>query len=548
VGDFNQMVLKLTLFLKLPTKYLYLNARLLIFLVCQKAIILLFKTFFKNIRLSVCFAAALIFVYFTAHAKETDIVVTEVFLSPRKEEKLRDTVLDKAPVAGKIIDETIDNKTNTIIWTLSNGAKVVLKNTQAVKNNHDISIHTTLAKDGSIHTIDMVALAKGGMLNIPKKDIASAMIVNKCNDICFGNYYSKKINALIGRHIEFHLDKFTHGFSSTIFHIYNYANDIRTLFECLYFTFTNFKIDFNALKIRMAYMKAQLEVDEEYLYYYHGIEQARRKIIYNNDPYFDSNFPLESFDFTKFNKNTASKLIKKYLNPADYTFVFVGSIDVNTFKGYVETYLASIPAGKEKSTLPKYNVTYTGQVKYYKIYTAICQDRPNHDILNAYITFFIREQYFQNNEVIANVLSEYLRSIIKYTTSLDVLGDYYIGGWNSDLKYTISLYYCDSNKIDKNVAAVTENIKAIAAGNINVDIFNKAKKTAKSSEKTYRYTHWLARKYAIAAIYDKPFSDISDIYENKAVYDTVTPKDLQEVVAKALEEGMTCIIEYSKEL
>jgi zinc protease len=110
-------------------------------------------------------------------------------------------------------------------------------------------------------------------------------------------------------------------------------------------------------------------------------------IIYNNDPYLK---PLKSSDFSKFNINTSLKLIKKYLNPADYTFVFVGNININVFREYVETYLASIHSGKEKSILPKHRAAYAGNQKI-EIYN-VCTYSAEH------MYFIIRDQYFQSNE------------------------------------------------------------------------------------------------------------------------------------------------------
>jgi hypothetical protein len=55
--------------------------------------------------------------------------------------------------------------------------------------------------------------------------------------------------------------------------------------------------------------------------------------------------PLEFSDFSKLNNKTAFKLVKKSLNPADYTFVFVGSLDINTFKEYRRGIFSFYPCG-----------------------------------------------------------------------------------------------------------------------------------------------------------------------------------------------------------
>jgi zinc protease len=263
-------------------------------------------------------------------------------------------------------------------------------------------------------------------------------------------------------------------------------------------------------------------------------------IIYNSDPYLK---PLKSSDFSKFNINTSVKLIKKYLNPADYTFVFVGNIDINVFREYVETYLASIHSGKEKSMLPKYRAVYVGNQRI-KIY-----DMGTYSKEHMY--FIIRDQYFQSNELVIDVLEEYLKNIFNKYVTTKYIESFYVNGKNNvrrmitgvgDLLFSI-VFSCEPDKIDENIATIKEDLKKIANSNINLDSFNKAKNTVKTEYiKRLQENMWLSERYAIfSVIYEKSFNDI---YEQQKMYDTVTPKDLQKVVAKTLNEGITCILEY----
>jgi zinc protease len=114
----------------------------------------------------VCFVLALLF-YSTVHAYKTDTIIGKNEVSSKvksekivKTQRLKDNILEKVPVAGKIIKEEIDDKTNAVIWTLSNGAAVVLKKI-----------------DNKIDKIAMTALANGGILNVPKKEIISTKLV-----------------------------------------------------------------------------------------------------------------------------------------------------------------------------------------------------------------------------------------------------------------------------------------------------------------------------------------------------------------------------------
>jgi zinc protease len=471
--------------------------------------------------LSICLAIGVLFnVYFTANAQSSKAISEEKVIEISfKEEKSGDD-LDRVPVAGKIINETID-ETNAIIWTLSNGAKVVLKN------------------KGRDDRIEMIALAKGGILNVDKKDIGLAKFVQE-----YTTYHCFKFSSPAGRpFLSFCLEKSIHYFSGHCDITKKYTGDF---FKTLYRAFTKSEIDSKEFKAYMALEKAR-EVDI-IGYSYARVSREIKKIIYNNNPYYKD---LEVSDIAKVNKKKVLKLLKKYLNPADYTFVFVGKIDVNTFKEYVETYLASIPAGKEKSTFPEDNaVPYGGQIKC-KIYK--CKIYTGFDNYTT-MCFIIRKRYLQNNEIVGKVLGEYLSSIInKHVRNDRTEKNFYLriseyedssmpNFGDRDIEYRIRL--C-CNKLDENAAVVTEDIKQIAGGNINIDIFNKSKRTVKSQyRRRLQFNDYLARKYAHAAIYARPFSAI---YEQEKLYDAITPKDLQEVAAKILQEGIITITEYSKD-
>jgi zinc protease len=95
-------------------------------------------------------------------------------VSAPKEENLKGDLLDKAPVAGKVLSETTDDKTNTVIWRLSNGTTVVLKKT-----------------DNKTDEIVINALAKGGILDVPKKDIVSAQLAASMFNVSGSGKYSK---------------------------------------------------------------------------------------------------------------------------------------------------------------------------------------------------------------------------------------------------------------------------------------------------------------------------------------------------------------------
>jgi hypothetical protein len=455
----------------------------------------------------------------------TDVVTKKKKAPPKSKniiktsEKVKDNTSGKVPCTGRIINETTDSKTSTIGLTLSNGAKIILNN---ISN-----------KKVKANRLRICALANGGVLHVSKKDIIATRFLPDL----LGEYAEQL--GFYTEFISFDVGEITHGFSV----ISTYDNpDIVNSFDLIYrFFTTNPEFDSKAIKLDMAMRKAQMQYYEHVgryndNYYYYNY-------YYNNDPYYNV---LKSSDFAKFDINTELKLIKKYLNIADYTFVFAGeNIDVNVFRGYVKTYLASIPARKVNVILPKYKCNYyakPGQVKH-KIY-----EKSARKFSRADMYFFLNGQYSRQNEIIAMVLQEYLKSIIEHVFKKNMVLPYvYAFGWLEsisfcqDLKLLIS-FNCDTNKLDEYVDAVKGLMEEIVKGNINIDIFNKTKIAVK---KCGNKRHQTKRLAVFSVVFDKPFNFI---YEQEKLYDAITPKDLQEMVAKILENRITCILRVYKNL
>jgi zinc protease len=441
---------------------------------------------------------------------------------PPKEKDIDDILLKKIPKRGKILSETIDAQTDAVIWSLSNGASVILKKT-----------------DNKTNEIVMNALAKGGTLDTSKKDVVSARLAGDIFNVSgVGKYSNDELsNKLADKQVSlyFNISKFTHSFSG-----YSVNEDIKTLFELLYLDFTQHKLNSTVIKAYISKYKSLLKNEEQnpQNVFFKDFE----KFIYGNDPYFK---PLEFSDIDKFNKTTALKLIKKLLNPQDYTFVFVGSIDVDTFKEYVETYLASIPSVKEKSTLPQHKVSRPGEIKHY-IY------KGKEEFSSIRLKWIVDAQYSQKEDAIANVLREYLDIVLIENIRMKLSNTYNITNYLSleillrELSLEIS-FSCAPKKVDESIVMVIKDLNNVAIGNIDKDILNKAKKACqKVWETSMQENETIARHYAnLTVIYNKPFGSINE-FPN--LYNTVSSKDLQEMVKKLLKGGCTQAVLYPEKL
>ncbi|MCA6071221.1 MAG: insulinase family protein [Endomicrobium sp.] len=439
---------------------------------------------------------------------------------PPKSEILDDQLVRKNPTIGAILKETTDKETNAIVWELSNGAKVVLK--QTMNKDNEIALY---------------ALAKGGTTSSSIKDIVSARLAPKMFSASGVSEYSRQElhKKLAGKQasISFWINNFTRGFDglSTI-------KDVKTLFELLYLNFTQPKMDSDAVKVLLSQYKAYLanrNINPEI-----SFSKEIAKTIHGNSPYFNE---LEVSDLSKANENAALNFIKKSLNPSDYTFVFVGNIDIKKIKPYVETYLASIPNGE------KWDMAIDSIIQ--PEVTAVKKEihKGKEDKSLVYMSWIIREKYSQKLDAEASILKEYMNIILVENIRIKLGGTYGIFSDLSllhfpydELKLEIC-FSCDPKRVDELIAAVKEDIKTVAAGNIDKDTFVKAKRAReKLWEKTVQDNDNIAESYAYSSVICN--SSLSRMNKWPSLYKAVTPKNLEDMVKKLLKNSNFQVVLY----
>ncbi|MDR3071023.1 MAG: insulinase family protein [Endomicrobium sp.] len=429
---------------------------------------------------------------------------------------LSDILLDKAPTPGKILNEIIDDKTKSIIWTLSNGAKVVLQKT-----------------DNRTNEITMVALAKGGILDVPEKQIQSVMFASRMLDISgvWKYSYDDLLKKLSGKQVSlsFDVNRFLHYIEGK-----SVNKDLKTLFELIHLKFTKPRFDSAAIKSFIAKLRTRLKDRDANPRDF--FEDDRTKIINGNDPYFK---PFEFADISKISKNFAFDFInEKILNPADYTFVFVGSIDINVLREYVETYVASIPAKEAKSTLPQHHINRPGKIKreMYRGKEGCC----------VQMDWIVDSQYSQKEKAIAMVLENYLGIVLfdhivtEFSKAYTIEASCGLNILLGELRLNV-YFYCDSKDAEKIISTITEDINAISAGNVNEDILNKAKKTCeKRHETAIKDNRKIAYLYAsLAVVYNNPLDSLNNWPK---LFSSVNSKDLKIMTSKILKGGCSQFI------
>jgi zinc protease len=252
-----------------------------------------------------------------------DAETIEAYVDNVKSEPL----ITNLPVAGKVVKETKNEEWGAVEWTLSNGAKVIIKPTKFKEDE-----------------ILMTAVAKGGT-SVIGDELANELIVSSIafNQYGLGNYTNTDLQKyLAGKQVSLRL---AHSNYSRQIAGNTTPKDLNTLMELTYMMFTAFNI-----------------TEDEYV----AMQNMYAGVLQNQEatPNFQFNkFLVKSLFSNPRNQMLSVDIIKsadrqKMLdiakqmteNAADYTFVFVGNIDAETLKPLVEQYIASLPGNAKKAT------------------------------------------------------------------------------------------------------------------------------------------------------------------------------------------------------
>lgn len=248
-------------------------------------------------------------------------------------------LIPQLPAPGKIVSEEPVEKWGATKLTLSNGAVVIVKTT-----------------DFKADEILFDAQALGGTSVLPDSYANSLIffpIASQMNGL--GDYTNKDLQKYLqGKQVSV-----TAGFSDYTRDISGSTTpkDLPTMMELLYMTFTNFNYTpeefLAAQKMYEGIIKNQ-ETNPQYIF-----GRDLQKALYSNPR--KQALSVEAVQGAQLDQ-TLDIARKMTANAADYTFFFVGNIDMDTFKPLVEQYIATLPADASKAVkAPKFDASLSIQ-------------------------------------------------------------------------------------------------------------------------------------------------------------------------------------------
>ena len=273
---------------------------------------------------------------FTYPAKEELLAIfnavrtsdTEAYAEEISDEPL----VGNLPAPGAIIGTSHDGIFDATVWTLSNGATVVIKPTpykddeimmQAVSKGGSSLIGSQY--DNEVNFMGELA-ELGGLGNFSATDLVKVLAGKQASASVSIGELDERVMANCA------------------------PRDLETMMQLVYLQFTGIRKDqdaFESWQNRMSMLLQNLAANPQIIY-----QDSLYSVMYNNNPRQSIPTPAE---VQAVNYDKALELTRqRFADASDFTFIFVGNVDEAALKPFVEQYIASLPASnsREKAGQP----------------------------------------------------------------------------------------------------------------------------------------------------------------------------------------------------
>lgn len=245
-------------------------------------------------------------------------------IEPYKDEMKAEPLIPALPTPGKVVSTKDLKLWDATEWTLSNGVKVIVKPTKFKDNEIVFTAYanggTSVVGDDKASTVKFLpyAMNQHGLGDYTATDVQKYLQGKQVSmNMSFSDYY----RLVTGE--------------TTI-------KDLPTLMELIYMGFSAFEItpdEFTASQNMIKGVIGNQESTPNFIFAKKFLETLFKS---------DKKKMISSADIEAANREQTLDIVHTMLaNVADYTFVFAGNIDLETFRPLVEQYIATLPAGQK---------------------------------------------------------------------------------------------------------------------------------------------------------------------------------------------------------
>ncbi len=419
-------------------------------------------------------------------------------------------LLARAPASGAVAKTSANDRLGITEWTLSNGARVVLK-------------PTTLKQDEILFR----AISPGGVSLASDADLIAAQtadsVIEQGGLDGFTRIDLDKMLAGTTASVRADISPTEEGLAGGAA-----RKDLETMFQLIYLTFTApradpvaFKVLTDQLKITLANRQAQPDV---------LFNQTLDAALTQNHPRAQ---PLTPDRVEGMNLDKSLAFYKdRFADAGDFLFVFVGSFDIETIRPLVEKYVGSLPSQRRTEMVKDVGIRPPGGIIERQVKSGIA---PRSQVSIVFTGPF---QNDEQHRVIASAMTETLAGNLQRTLREDLGGTYgvsvvprYSKRPTSEYRITIT-FACDPARTDglvKSAFQVIDAYKRVGPGQGQVADTRSA--LLRDLETSVASNEYLLRRILFKYDFGE---DVREVFDMRPFYDQVTVAALRDAAQEYL--------------
>ena len=421
-------------------------------------------------------------------------------------------LMKEAPKGGKIIAEKEGDIYGSTKLVLSNGVTVYVKKT-----------------DFKADEIRMKGTSLGGKSIFPDKDALNFAVMDNVIAVGgLGNFSQVDLTkVLAGKKVSVNA-----GLGATTENVFGTCSpkDFETMMQLTYLTFTTPRKDAEAFESFKNRMKAQLESAQANPL--SSINDSLQKAMYNNHPRVVMMKPemVDQIDYDRI----LEMYNDRFKDASDFTFYFVGNIDLETAKPLIAEYLGALPAINRKETFKDTKMSIRKGV--YKNEYAKEQQTPTATIVFLYSG---KAPYTLKNDILLSFATQVLDMVYTEEVREKEGGTYGVNCFGDLQKYPKEqlllqiVFQTDPAKKDKLAGIVVDELKKLAAEGPSDVHLQKVKEymLKKYADNQKENGYWMnnLNDYFYYGM------DMTEGYTD--IVNSITAKDIQKFVSDLLKQG-----------
>ncbi len=431
-------------------------------------------------------------------------------LTPYVDNVSDEPLMSEAPKGGTIVSEKALPMFGATELTLSNGVKVIVKDT-----------------DFKADEIRMKGVSMGGTSLFPNSEIININALDAIAGGGLGNFSAVELEKVLAgkkASVSYFIGDKTEGVRGNCS-----PKDLETMLQLTYLTFTAPRRDedaFSSYKNRNKAALQNLEMNPR-----SALNDSLKVAFYANHP------RAITMKADMIDQISYDKLLEMYTNrfedASDFTFILVGNVDLATDKNMIAEYLGALPVTNRKESF-KDNKMNIRKGQYQNVFERK-QETPKATNL---ILYSGKCAYTERNEILANITKQILDLIYTEKVREDEGGTYGVGVGASLNRYPnpeimIQIYFDTApSKRAKLMDIIFKETNALAKNGPSETDLNKVKEfmLKKHAENLKENGYWLN-------MIDEYVTTNVDMMKNYTdIVNSITPKDVQKFLQSILKQ------------